>query len=79
MAIDETPASVETKRKRDEEDTWDIEMEDDGADLKRQNVQKTDAPKLGATKTNSKCQFVREIIMTLMTCRWEPVRAQGHW
>ncbi|CCO27412.1 Minichromosome loss protein 1 AltName: Full=DNA polymerase alpha accessory factor Mcl1 [Rhizoctonia solani AG-1 IB] len=60
MAIDETPASVETKRKRDEEDTWDIEMEDDGADLKRQNVQKTDAPKLGATKTNSGNPFARK-------------------
>ncbi|CAE6433729.1 unnamed protein product [Rhizoctonia solani] len=61
MAIDETPTPVETKRKRLEEDTWDIEMEDDGAtDPKRQNVQKVDAPKLGATKSNSGNPFARK-------------------
>ncbi|ELU41952.1 WD40 domain-containing protein [Rhizoctonia solani AG-1 IA] len=60
MAIDETSAPTEAKRKRPEEDTWDIEMEDDGADFKRQNVQKVDAPKLGATKSNSGNPFARK-------------------
>ncbi|KAG8715772.1 hypothetical protein FRC11_000067 [Ceratobasidium sp. 423] len=61
MAIDETPTPVETKRKRVEEDTWDIEMEDDGAaDFKRQNVQKADASKLGVSKSNSGNPFARK-------------------
>ncbi|KAF8760782.1 Minichromosome loss protein, Mcl1, middle region [Rhizoctonia solani] len=60
MAIDETSAPTEAKRKRPEEDTWDIEIEDDGADFKRQNVQKVDAPKLGATKSNSGNPFARK-------------------
>ncbi|CAE6402739.1 unnamed protein product [Rhizoctonia solani] len=61
MVMDETPTPVETKRKRPEEDTWDIEMEDDVAtDPKRQNVQKIDAPKLGATKSNTGNPFARK-------------------
>lgn len=61
MQVDDTPAPPEAKRKRVEEDTWDIEMTDDGfGDFKRQNTQKSDATGLGATKSTSGNPFARK-------------------
>lgn len=58
MQIDETPPPVDSKRKRTEEDTWDIEMADDGfADFKRQNTSKAEAG-LGSTKATSEFYII---------------------
>ncbi|KAB5589694.1 Minichromosome loss protein 1 [Ceratobasidium theobromae] len=60
MQIDETPPPVDSKRKRTEEDTWDIEMADDGfADFKRQNTSKAEAG-LGSTKATTGNPFARK-------------------
>ncbi|QRV76452.1 Minichromosome loss protein 1 [Ceratobasidium sp. AG-Ba] len=59
--VHEPATATETKRKRTEEDTWDIEMSDDGfVDPKRQNVNGNGAPKIGVPKSTSGNPFARK-------------------
>ncbi|KAG9079613.1 hypothetical protein FS749_008366 [Ceratobasidium sp. UAMH 11750] len=61
MPVDEPPVVVETKRKRAEEDTWDIEMTDDGfVDPKRQNVNGNGNGKAGLSKSAGGNPFARK-------------------
>ncbi|KAG9103977.1 hypothetical protein FRC06_006416 [Ceratobasidium sp. 370] len=61
MPVDEPPVVVETKRKRTEEDMWDIEMTDDGfVDPKRQNVSGNGNGKAGASKSAGGNPFARK-------------------
>ncbi|KAG8694965.1 hypothetical protein FRC09_009480 [Ceratobasidium sp. 395] len=59
VPVVELPVVAETKRKRAEEDTWDIEMTDDGfVDPKRQNVD--GATKASGSKSTSGNPFARK-------------------